>query len=74
MPTAEWGFRPGYLSLSKYPKVKGDSPTRQVLDWIATCESYMQHDPEADISRPLCMKVLCVKAEGHKGSCVKPCP
>ena len=64
-----WAFAAGWLGGKGY-KVKGDSPTRQVLDWIAVCESYMQHDPEADISRPLCMRVhsgsVCRRLEGHR--------
>ena len=68
MPTTDnsWAHSPGWLGGSK---VKGSVPDKQALDWIATCESYMQHDPEADISRPLCFAVhngsVCRRLEGH---------
>jgi hypothetical protein len=73
VPTTEyaagWGFHKSWLSQTNYPKVKGAQPDAEILRWIAVCESYMKHDPEADVSRPLCFKVhggrVCRRLEGH---------
>jgi len=71
VPTTDhgWGHHaPGWLGGKGY-KPKGSQPDAEVRRWIAVCESYMQHDPEADISRPLCFAVhdgaVCRRLEGH---------
>ena len=64
-----WGYAPGYLGISKYPKAKGSQPDAEIQRWIDLCEEYMAHDPEADVSRPLCFQVhrgsACRRLEGH---------
>ncbi len=67
--TDGWAHSPGWLKGKGY-KVKGSVPDKQALDWIATCESYMRFDPEADITRPLCARSLCHRLQGHRGRCV----
>ncbi len=73
MPTTDhggWGSHsPGWLGGKGY-KVKGSQPDAEILRWIEVCESYMRHDPECDLGRPLCFRVhdgrVCRRLEGHK--------
>lgn len=65
-----WGsFSAGWLKGKGY-KVKGSQPDAEILRWIAVCESYMRHDPESDLARPLCFRVhngrVCKRLEGHR--------
>ena len=64
-----WGYAPTWLKSKNY-KTKGAVTSAEAMGWIAVCDEYIQHDSEADVSRPLCTKSLCKRLEGHRGRCV----
>lgn len=51
----------------EYPE---EEPDKEVEAMLALLEEYVRNDIE--LKRPLCMKSLCVKLQGHKGICVRP--
>ena len=64
-----WGFSKDWLKSKTY-KVKGAVTSAEAMGWIEVCDEYIQHDPGADVSRPLCFQAhngsVCRRLEGHR--------